>query len=69
MTWKELLNEKIEELSAEQEKVQKKLEKELKINPIFNTGKKTDLMCEIQGLQMSINTLYQCLGRESRVTE
>jgi hypothetical protein len=69
MTWKELLYKKIEELEVDQKKIQKKLEKELVSNPIFNTGKKTDLMCEIQGIQMSINTLYQCIGKANEVIE
>jgi hypothetical protein len=69
MNWKDLLYKKIEELKADQEKIQKKLDKELASSPFFNIGKKTDLMCEIQSIQKSINTLYECIGRDKEVTE
>lgn len=69
MDWKDLLYKKIEELKGEQEKANKKLEKEINNNTIFNIGKKTELMSQIQGIQMSINTLYECIGRSGEVTQ
>lgn len=69
MNWKDLLYKKIEELKADQEKIQKKLDKELSSNPLSNIGKKADLMCEIQSIQKSVNTLYECIGRDKEVTE
>lgn len=69
MTWVDLVNDEINTLVDDKEKLKKRLDKIRDDDSGKNFDKKVSLMADIKAIDMSVYRLHVLLGRQGEVTE
>lgn len=69
MTWVDLVNDEINTLVDDKEKLMKRLDKIRDDDSGKNFDKKVSLMADIKAIEVSVYRLHVLLGRQGEITE
>lgn len=69
MTWVDLVNDEINTLVDDKEKLKKRLDKIRDDDSGKNFDEKVSLMADIKAIEMSVYRLHVLLGRQGEITE